>query len=100
VIRRQLLLFIHQRCGRLVQTLPSLQHDTNRPEDVLKVGADEMGLAGDDVADALRCLVATKGTLCRGAEVARGVINARTERCGRPRESDLATDVARPRSFQ
>ena len=53
-------LFIHRRCGRLVETLPSLQHDPNRPEDVLKVDADEDGVGGDDAADALRYLVATK----------------------------------------
>jgi len=53
-------LFIHRRCGRLVETLPALQHDPNRPEDVLKVDADEDGVGGDDAADALRYLVATK----------------------------------------
>ena len=53
-------LFIHQRCGRLIETLPALQHDPNRPEDVLKVDADEDGVGGDDAADALRYLVATK----------------------------------------
>ncbi len=53
-------LFIHRRCGRLVETVPSLQHDPNRPEDVLKVDADEDGVGGDDAADALRYLVATK----------------------------------------
>lgn len=53
-------LFIHQRCGRLIETLPTLQHDPNRPEDVLKVDADEDGIGGDDCADALRYLVATK----------------------------------------
>jgi phage terminase large subunit len=54
-------LFIHQRCGRLIDTLPALQHDPNRPEDVLKIDADEDGIGGDDAADALRYLVATKG---------------------------------------
>jgi hypothetical protein len=54
-------LFIHKRCGRLIETLPALQHDPNRPEDVLKVDADEDGAGGDDAADALRYLVATKG---------------------------------------
>jgi hypothetical protein len=39
---------------------PALQHDPNRPEDVLKVDADEDGVGGDDAADALRYLVATK----------------------------------------
>jgi hypothetical protein len=53
-------LFIHQRCGRLIETLPTLQHAPNRPEDVLKVDADEDGVGGDDAADALRYLVATK----------------------------------------
>jgi hypothetical protein len=32
-------------------TLPTLQHDPNRPEDVLKVDADEAGDGGDDAAD-------------------------------------------------
>jgi hypothetical protein len=41
----------------LVETLPSSQHDPHRPEDVLKVDADEDGVGGDD---ALRYLVATK----------------------------------------
>jgi hypothetical protein len=53
-------LFIHERCGRLAECLPSLQHDPNRPEDVLKVDADEDGVGGDDAADCLRYLVATK----------------------------------------
>jgi hypothetical protein len=53
-------LFIHKRCGRLIETLPTLQHDPNRPEDVLKADADEDGVGGDDAADALRYLVATK----------------------------------------
>ena len=53
-------LFIHKRCGRLIESLPALQHDPNRPEDVLKVDADEEGVGGDDCADALRYLVATK----------------------------------------
>ncbi len=47
-------------CGRQ-ETLPSLQHDPNRPEDVLKVDADEDAVGGDDAADCLRYLVATKG---------------------------------------
>lgn len=53
-------LFIHKRCARLIETLPALQHDLNRPEDLLKVDADEDGVGGDDAADALRYLVATK----------------------------------------
>jgi hypothetical protein len=46
------------RC--LVECLPALQHDPNRPEDVLKVDCDEDGGGGDDTADCLRYLVATK----------------------------------------
>jgi hypothetical protein len=53
-------LFIHQRCGRSLETLPALQHDPNRPEDAMKVDTDESGNGGDDCADALRYLVATK----------------------------------------
>jgi hypothetical protein len=53
-------LFIHRRCARLLDCIPSLLHDPNRPEDVLKVDADEDGVGGDDAADALRYLVATK----------------------------------------
>ncbi len=43
-----------------METLPAMQHDPNRPEDVLKVDADEHGVGGDDAADALRYLVATR----------------------------------------
>ena len=44
---------------RSLECLPSLQHDPNRPEDVLKVDADEDGNGGDDAADCMRYLVAT-----------------------------------------
>ena len=45
----------------LARALASLlQHDPNRPEDVLKVDADEDGVGGDDSADCLRYLVATR----------------------------------------
>jgi hypothetical protein len=37
-----------------------LQHDPNRPEDVLKVDADDDGVGGDDTANCLRYLVATR----------------------------------------
>ena len=58
-------LFIHRRCARLLETLPILQHDPNRPEDVLKVDVDEDGVGGDDAADCLRYLVATKARVLR-----------------------------------
>ena len=53
-------LFFHKRCARLIETLPTLQHDPSRPEDVLKVDTDEEGMGGDDCADTLRYLVASK----------------------------------------
>jgi phage terminase large subunit len=62
-------LFIHRRCARLVETLPALQHDPNRPEDVLKVDADEEGIGGDDAADTLRYLVATKSREVRARKL-------------------------------
>jgi hypothetical protein len=37
-----------------------LQRDPSGPEDVLKVDADEDSVGGDDAADALRYLVATR----------------------------------------
>jgi phage terminase large subunit len=53
-------LFFHRRCARLIETLPALQHDPNRPEDVLKTDMCDNGVGGDDAPDALRYLVATK----------------------------------------
>jgi hypothetical protein len=38
----------------LLDCLPTLQHHPNRPEDALKVNADEDGVGGDDAADATR----------------------------------------------
>lgn len=43
-----------RRCQRLIECLPTLQHDPNRPEDVLKVDLDEEGLGGDDPYDGAR----------------------------------------------
>ena len=53
-------LFIHQRCRRLLECLPYLQHDPDRPGDVLKTNINDDGVGGDDAADALRYLVTTK----------------------------------------
>ena len=47
------------RCRKLIVCLPFLQHDLDRPGDVLKININEEGLGGDDLADALRYLVAT-----------------------------------------
>jgi hypothetical protein len=51
-------LFIHKRCRHLIECLPLLQHDPDRPGDVLKANINEEGAGGDDPADALRYLVA------------------------------------------
>ena len=45
--------------------LPALQHDPNRSEDVHKVDVDDNGAGGDDAADCLRYLVATKPQVLR-----------------------------------
>jgi phage terminase large subunit len=45
---------ISARCGRLIENIPTLQHDPHRPEDVLKVDIDEDGNGGDDPYDAAR----------------------------------------------
>jgi hypothetical protein len=57
-------LYIHKRCERLLDCLPLLQHDPDHPADVLKTNTNEEGLGGDDAADALRYLVATRASRC------------------------------------
>ncbi len=47
-------LYIFDNCTRTVETLTILQHDQNRPEDVMKVDVNESGEGGDDLYDALR----------------------------------------------
>jgi hypothetical protein len=48
-------LFIFNRCARLIENLPLMQHDPGRGEDVLKVNCDaDTGEGGDDPYDALR----------------------------------------------
>lgn len=47
-------LYIWDTCARLAGCLPELQHDPNRPEDVLKVDTDDDGNGGDDFYDAAR----------------------------------------------
>lgn len=51
---------IFSTCARLIECLPTMQHDPNRPEDVLKVDVDDDGQGGDDPYDALRYGVYTK----------------------------------------
>jgi hypothetical protein len=48
------------RPSQLAETLPTLRRNPSRPEDVLKVDADDDGAGGDDAADCLRYPVATR----------------------------------------
>lgn len=45
---------IATRCTKLLECLPNLMHDPNRPEDVLKIDIDEDGSGGDDSYDSFR----------------------------------------------
>lgn len=45
---------IAQRCARLIECIPMLEHDPHRPEDVLKIDTDDNGEGGDDPYDAFR----------------------------------------------
>lgn len=45
---------ISRSCVRLLETLPILEHDPKRPEDVKKVDTDENGNGGDDAGDCVR----------------------------------------------
>ena len=45
---------ISDRCVNLIQCIPNLQHNPNRPEDVLKRDVNDEGEDGDDEGDALR----------------------------------------------
>lgn len=45
---------VFDTCPRLIETMPTLQHDPHRPEDVLKVDIDDDGQGGDDSYDSAR----------------------------------------------
>jgi phage terminase large subunit len=47
-------LYVCETCPRLIECLPSLEHDDHRPEDVRKVDCDEDGVGGDDPYDGMR----------------------------------------------
>ena len=47
-------MFYFPNCRGIIGSLPSLEHDPRRPEDVLKVDTDEEGNGGDDYYDASR----------------------------------------------
>ena len=58
-------LFMFERCGRVIECMPQMQHDPHRPEDVLKVDCDDEGVGGDDGYDALRYGVMEVGEMGR-----------------------------------
>lgn len=41
-------IFVFDTCVKLIRCLPELQHNPNRPEDVLKIDVDDEGEGGDD----------------------------------------------------
>jgi len=45
---------VFNRCGRLIECIPVMEHDPYRPEDVMKIDTDEEGLGGDDAYDCAR----------------------------------------------
>ena len=47
-------LFIHPRCRKLIEQIPTAQHDPHKPEDVLKTDLSDAGEGGDDALDTLR----------------------------------------------
>jgi hypothetical protein len=63
---------IHKRCVRLIDNLPNMVHDPNRPEDVLKVDVDDDGNGGDDSYDSFRYLVAQRMGRSGGVANTRG----------------------------
>lgn len=45
---------ISNKCPKLIECIPALQHNPNKPEDVLKWDIDDEGMGGDDPGDSLR----------------------------------------------
>ncbi|HZF37811.1 MAG TPA: hypothetical protein VE715_03225, partial [Blastocatellia bacterium] len=45
---------ITKDCERLIECIPALQHNPNKPEDVLKWDVDDEGSGGDDPGDSVR----------------------------------------------
>jgi phage terminase large subunit len=46
--------FIFNTCPRLIESLPILEHDPKRPEDIIRMNVDDDGYGGDDAADCAR----------------------------------------------
>lgn len=56
---------VFDRCARLIECVPSLEHDPHRPEDVLKADCDDDGNGGDDPYDCARYGVMVAATTRR-----------------------------------
>ena len=54
---------ISTRCPMLIEQLPAMQHNPKKPEDVLKMNADDHGTGGDDAYDSGRYGVMTDNSL-------------------------------------
>ncbi len=54
---------ISTRCPVLIEQLPAMQHNPKKPEDVLKMDADDHGTGGDDAYDSGRYGVMTDNSL-------------------------------------
>jgi len=63
---------IFNTCTRLIECLPALQHDANRPEDVLKVDIDDDGNGGDDPGDTLRYGIMARPSSVQGGYATAG----------------------------
>lgn len=63
---------IHPRCTYLIDSIPMMQHNPNRPEDVLKMNANEDGMGGDDEYDGARYGVMEYERLTGGGSVETG----------------------------
>jgi hypothetical protein len=63
--------YIFSTCPRLAECIPAMEHDPNRPEDVLKIDVDEEGQGGDDAYDDARygLMVAWKKKTLKSAQV-------------------------------
>lgn len=48
---------INRRCRMLIEQLPALEHNPDKPGDVKKTNADENGFGGDDAGDGFRYFV-------------------------------------------
>ena len=58
---------IYESCPILIDTIPRMLSDEKRPEDVLKIDADEFGEGGDDSYDCARY-----GLMVRPTELSTG----------------------------